>query len=371
MVGRTLLGGNDALRTLDYGNLYSSFRQKRCFCLLQSCHIAIRMKPKVIITDFISEPLDYEREILGDLAEVTALGAEREPQLTGRIEEADVIVMYHLLSIGRETIQRLKHCRFIVRGGVGFDNVDRLAAREQGIDVANVPDYGTEDVADTAIAMMTTLTRGVHLLNSRLRRGDGPWHYSQVAPVWRLRGRVLGVIGIGRIGTAAALRAKALGMDVVFYDPYAPQGMDKALGLRRAETLEALLRQSQVVSVHCPLNEETRMMINAATLALMQPGGFLVNTARGAIVDPQAVVDAITCGHLAGAGLDVLPLEPPDPTDPVIQAWRDPAHPAYDRLILNPHAAFYTEEGLADMRIKSSHNVRRVLLGEKPWNVVN
>ena len=329
------------------------------------------MKAKVIITDFISEPLNYEREILGDLAEVTALGAEREPELAGRIEEADVIMMYHQLSMGRETIQRLKKCRFIVRGGVGFDNVDRVAARERGIDVANVPDYGTEDVADTAIGMMMTLTRGVHVLNSRLRRGEGPWHYSQVAPVWRLRGRVFGVIGIGRIGTAAALRAKALGMEVVFYDPHVPQGWDKALGLHRADTLPELLGQAHVVSAHCPLNDETRAMINARTLGLMKPGGFVINTARGGVVDPHAVLDALTSGHLAGAGLDVLPLEPPDYDDRLIRAWRDPLHPAHDRLILNPHAAFYTEEGLADMRIKSSHNVRRVLLGEKPWNVVN
>jgi len=329
------------------------------------------MKAKVVITDFISEPLSYEREILGDLAEVTALGAEREPELAGRIEEADVIMMYHQLSMGRETIQRLKKCRFIVRGGVGFDNVDRVAARERGIDVANVPDYGTEDVADTAIGMMMTLTRGVHVLNSRLRRSEGPWHYSQVAPVWRLRGRVFGVIGIGRIGTAAALRAKALGMEVVFYDPHVPQGWDKALGLHRADTLPELLGRAHVVSAHCPLNDETRAMINARTLGFMKPGGFVINTARGGVVDPHAVLDAITSGHLAGAGLDVLPLEPPDYDDRLIRAWRDPSHPAHDRLILNPHAAFYTEEGLADMRIKSSHNVRRVLLGEKPWNVVN
>lgn len=329
------------------------------------------MNPKVIITDFISEPLDYEREILGDIADVTALGAAREPELVGRIEEADVIVMYHLLSIGRETIERLKHCRFIVRGGVGFDNVDRVAARERGIDVANVPDYGTEDIADTAIAMMMTLARGVHTLNSRLRRGEGPWHYSQVVPVRRLRGRVFGVIGIGCIGMATALRAKAMGMDVVFYDPLVPQGLDKALGVRCVETLEELLRQAHVLSVHCPLNEHTKAMINAETLALMKPGGFLINTARGGIVDPHAVLGAIASGHLAGAGLDVLPVEPPDAQDPLILAWRDPAHPAHDRLIINPHSAFYTEEGLADMRIKSSHNVRRVLLGEKPWNVVN
>lgn len=329
------------------------------------------MKPQVIITDFIQEPLNYEREILGDIADVTALNALREPDLEGRIEDADVVVLYHQLSLSRKTIERLHKCRFIVRGGVGFDNVDRAVARERGIDVANVPDYGTEDVADSAIAMTMTLTRGVHLLNSRLRREQGPWHYSQAVPVHRLRGRVFGLIGIGSIGTAAALRAKALGMDVVFYDPYIAQGWDKALGVRSADSLEELLCQADVVSLHCPLGDGTRGLINAQTLALMKPGGYLINTARGGIVDTHAVLAALTTGHLAGAGLDVLPLEPPDADDPLLRAWRDPAHPAHDRLILNPHSAFYTEEGLADMRIKSSRNVRRVLLGEKPWNVVN
>ncbi len=329
------------------------------------------MKAKVIITDFIQEPLSYEREILGDLAEVVALDAKHEHELEGRIEEADAVVLYHHLSLGRETIQRLKQCRIIVRGGVGFDNVDRQAARECGIDVANVPDYGTEDIADTAMAMMMTLTRGVHFFNQRLQHGQGPWHYSQAVPLWRLRGRVFGVVGIGRIGMAAALRAKALGMDVVYYDPYVPQGRDKALGLRMAETFEELLKQAHVVSLHCPLSDETRAMINAKSLGLMPKGSFLINTARGGVVDSQAVIDALANGQLAGAGLDVLPAEPPSAQEPLLVAWRDPAHPAHDRLLLNPHSAFYTEEGLADMRTKSSRNVRRVLLGETPWNVVN
>ena len=344
------------------------------------------MKAKVVITDFISEPLDHERAILGDLADVVALNCTHEAQLEGMIEDADVIVVYHLLSIGRGTIERLKRCRLIIRGGVGFDNVDREAARERGIPVCNVPDYGTEDVADTAIAMTMALARGTHFLNSRLRRDQGPWHFSQVVPVWRLRGRVFGIVGLGRIGTAAALRAKALGMDVVFHDPYVSQGRDKSLGIRAAESLEELLGQSHVVSLHCPLTATTKgfvnaetlewmkptaILINTGTLAQMQAGSLLINTARGGVVEVLDVLDAIESGHLAGAGLDVLETEPPDNGHPLIRAWRDSAHPAHDRLILNPHAAFYTEEGLTDMRTKSSRNVRRVLLGQEPWNVVN
>lgn len=328
-------------------------------------------RAKVIITDFVSSPLDLEQGVLGDLADVLALDAFHEDELIGRIEDADALMIYHQFNVSARIIERLEHCKLIVRCGAGVDNVDHAFARTRGIPVANIPDYGTEDVADSAIAMMMTLARGVHVLNSRLRRGELPWNYAHVAPLHRVRGRVCGIIGIGRIGTAAALRAKALGMDVVFYDPYAPDGRDKSLGIRRAETLADLLRQTHLLSVHCPLTPETRHMIRDDTLALLPPGAIVVNTARGAVVDAPAVLRAIERGDLMGAGIDVLEQEPPRDDDPLLQAWRDPKHPAHDRLILNPHSAFYTEEGLRDMRVKGSENVRRVLLGNEPRNVVN
>lgn len=328
-------------------------------------------RAKVVVTDFIIEPLDYERRILGDLADVTALNAFSEDDLKGRIEDADAIMLYHFIRISKATIQRLNHCKLIVRCGVGYDNVDGQAARARGITVANVPDYGTEDVADSAIGMMLSLTRGVHYMNSRLQHGNGPWIYTQVQPLHRLRGRVFGVVGIGRIGTAAALRAKALGMDVLYYDPFVPQGRDKSLGVTAVETLDELLTRAYVISLHCPITPETKHLINRDTLARMQPGSFVVNTARGGVVDVLAVLDAITSGHLRGAAIDVLETEPPPPDHPLIAAWKDPSHPAHDRLILNPHAAFYSEEGLCDMRNKGSQNCRRVLLGQTPYNVVN
>lgn len=328
-------------------------------------------RAKVIVTDFVPEPLDDERRILGDLADVTALDATSEEQLAGHIEEADAIMIYHQFNLTARIIGRLTRCRIIVRCGVGFDNVDHAFARSRGIPVANIPDYGTEDVADSAIAMALSLARGVHFLNSRLRRSEGAWHYSQAAPLHRVRGRVFGVIGLGRIGTAAALRAKALGMDVVFHDPYLPDGREKSLGVRRAETLEELLGQSHVISLHCPLTDETRRLIRDDTLAQLPPGAFVINTARGAVVDAAALLRGIERGHLAGAGLDVLEKEPPGEDDPLLRAWRDPRHPAHDRLIVNPHSAFYTEEGLRDMRVKGSQNVRRVLLGMCARNVVN
>ena len=329
------------------------------------------MSFQVVITDFINPPLGHEQRILGDLAEIVALNAFSEDDLLDHIADADAIMLYHFISLTRKTIERLKHCRLIVRCGVGFDNVDRAAARDKGIPVANVPDYGTEEVADSAIGMLLTLTRGIHYTNSRLQRKEGPWIYEQVRPLHRLRDRVFGIIGLGRIGTATALRAKALGMRVVFYDPYVPDGRDKSLGVTRCETLEDLLAQSDAVSLHCPRTDETQHIINPKTLGQMKPGSFLINTARGGCVDAAAVVDAISENQLRGAALDVLEVEPPLDDDPVMRAWRDPSHPAFDRLIINPHSAFYSEEGLDDMRIKGSQNCRRVLEGKPPRNVVN
>lgn len=328
-------------------------------------------RPRVVITDFITEPLDPERQHLGDIADVVALDALHEDQLVGRIEDADCVVLYHVLSITRKTIERLKHCKLIVRGGVGYDNVDGKAARERGIPVANVPDYGTEDVADTAIGMALSLARGVHFLNSFLQNRKGAWTHLHAAPVPRLRGRVFGIVGVGRIGTAAALRAKALGFEVAYYDPFVPQGRDKSLGIRCVETLEELLAQSYILSLHCPLTPLTRHLINRETIARLPKGAYLVNTARGGVVDVMAVVDALASGHLAGAGIDVLENEPPSDENPILKAWRDPNHPAHDRLILNPHSAFYSEEGSTDMRVKAAQNCRRVLLGKAPVNVVN
>jgi D-3-phosphoglycerate dehydrogenase/C-terminal binding protein len=325
---------------------------------------------RVVIADFITE-LKAEREILGDIAELTALDAASERDLLGHVEDADAVMMYHNIAITKDTIARLKHCKLIVRCGVGYDNVDWRYARERGIPVANVPDYGTEEVADSAVGLMLALTRGITFLNNRLQRKDGPWMYTQAAPLLRLRGRMFGIIGLGRIGTAAAVRAKALGMDVAFYDPHKPDGYDKALGVRRVEKLDDLLRQAFVVSVHCPLTEETRHIIDARAIKLMPDGSYLVNTARGATVDATAIPAAIRSGKLAGAAIDVLPQEPPPDDHPLLAAWRDVADPCHDRVIINPHVAFYAEEGLLDMRVKGSQACRRALLGEPLRNVVN
>ena len=327
--------------------------------------------PKVVITDLIVEPLDFERRVLDGHAEVTALNAMSEAGLEGQVEDADALMVYHYFRLTRKTIERLKNCKIIVRPGVGYDGVDIAAARELGIPVCNVPDYGTEEVADSAIGMALSLARGTHFLNSRLKRSIGEWNVDQATPIRRLRNRVFAIIGCGRIGTATALRAKSCGFDVRFFDPYVPDGLDKALGITRTFDMDDLLTRSHIVSLHTPLTEETRNLIGTKEIASMPPGSFLINTSRGGVVDTEAVVKALSAGHLAGAGIDVLEQEPPAPDSPVITAWRDPEHPAHDRLLLNPHTAFYCEEGAGEFRTKGAAEVLRALRGEPLRNVVN
>ena len=225
--------------------------------------------------------------------------------------------------------------------------------------VCNVPDYGTEEVADHAIMFLLALARRLVVSHEAIRAGN--WDYRTALGAPRLRGKTFGVVGCGRIGTAAALRAKALGLDVVFYDPYLRQGMDKSLGIRRVYTLEDLLEQSHFVSLHCYLDATTRHLINAESIARMRPGAMLINTARGPIVDEAALLDALDSGHLAAAGLDVIEREP-------LEYDRLRLHP---KVLLTPHTAFYSVEGYTELRTKTAEEDRRILLGEPPRNPVN
>ena len=327
--------------------------------------------PRVVITDLWTDDLAPERQVLAELAQVDALGAHDEKELVGRVEDAAALMVNHHVVVSAKTIDRLERCKVIVRCGVGFENIDHQHAATRGIPVAHVPDYGTEEVADTAMGMVLTLTRGICFLNSRVRAGQGPWSYTQVVPLQRLRGAVLGLVGYGAIGMAVAARAKAFGMSVLCFDPYIRPGFDKVMGVRRVDRLEGLLGESYVVSLHCGLTRETRHIINAQTLSSMQRGSFLVNTARGALVDTKVIPEAIASGRLAGAALDVVEAEPPSEEDPLLRAWRDPHHPAHHRVILNPHTAFYAEESLHELRTKAAQACRAALLSEPIQNVVN
>jgi phosphoglycerate dehydrogenase-like enzyme len=261
----------------------------------------------------------------------------------------------------------------IVRAGVGFDHIDLKAAGRAGIPVCNTPDYGTSEVADHAIALMLALTRGIVCFHEHLVRDPVGGFDSALAPlVRRLRGRTFGVVGFGRIGTATALRAKAFGFKVVGYDPYVSAGTEIAIGIERLGSLEALLEVADVVSLHCPLSDETRGMIGPEAFRQMRSNAILINTARGQLVDVPAMIAAIREGVIGGAGIDVLPQEPPDHKDEIAVAYRDlRAAGIADRLIVTPHAAWASPESRADARRLSVETAMMYLANGHLRNLVN
>ena len=328
------------------------------------------MRARVFVTDFIAAP-DVEQQVLADLADVVVVGEEDDRRFPEELFDADALLVWHA-RVTTRTVERLSRCRAIVRYGVGYDNLDVEAAAARGIAVCNNPDYGTEEVADSVWALLLSLARGVLVFNGEVRDGPRGWDWSAARPLRRLRGRTLGIIGLGRIGTAVALRARPFGLAVLFYDPYKPDGYDKALGVMRAETLGELLAMSDIVSVHTPLTRETQGMINASFLERMRPGACLVNTARGAILESTACLEPfLRSGHLQGVALDVLPTEPLPPDDPLISAWRRQETWIRHRLLITPHAAFYSEEAFVEMRRKASAMVRAALEGHPLRNIVN
>ena len=325
-------------------------------------------KFRVQITDYIAPPALFEERVLSDIAEVICLEQIGEAALEGKIEDADALLVFHTVKISGASIRRLKKCRGIVRCGVGYDNVDLAAAGEKGIDVCNVPDYGVDEVADHAMALMLACARGLRFTEHRLRKNRTPWSIRVLQPLQRLAGATFGVIGLGRIGTATAMRAKAFRMRVVACDPYIPDGMDKALDVTLM-SLDELMAVSDVVSVHTPLTEETLRIVGAPQLARMKPHAILINTARGKCVDVQALTESLKEGKIGGAGLDVLPDEPPEVNEPIVTLWQQ-EEPLVN-LLITPHSAFYSEHSLEEMRIKAAEEVRRILLGKRPHNVVN
>jgi phosphoglycerate dehydrogenase-like enzyme len=271
-----------------------------------------------------------------------------------------------------QDLKRFPRLRAICRMGVGYDNLDRVAAAERQIMILNVPDYGTTEVADHAMALALSLRRGL-LLHHERQRATPPaiWRYIDDPLVRRSSVQTFGIVGMGRIATAVALRAKAFGFRVVFYDPHLPNGVELGLGVERAPTLEALLSQTDTLSVHTPLTRETRGLLGLQELSLLPKGAVVVNTARGPIVDIDALATLLKCGHLAGVGLDVVPVEPPvEPVPELIRAYRTQEDWTLGRLIITPHSAFYTPQAWDDIRSKSAETMRAALLGPRAQNVI-
>jgi D-3-phosphoglycerate dehydrogenase len=305
-----------------------------------------------LLTDSDRFPFDAD-----DRAALAAEGVElrelpgHEPDaVVAAARGADVVFVYHA-RFTRETIARLNALRVLARCGAGYDNIDVAAARERGIEVVYVPDYGIDDVADHALGLILACARKIALCDRRVRAGDWP-AYGELAPMRRLRGRTLGLYGYGRIGRNLSEKGRALGLRVLAHDPY----VDEATATR-----DELIGESDFLSIHVPLTEETRHLIGPAELAAMRPGAVLVNTARGPVVDTLALAAALRSGRLAGAGIDVFE-EAPLAAD----------HPLRDceTAVLTPHSAAFTEESVTEVRKRSIADALRLLRGERPVNPV-
>jgi D-3-phosphoglycerate dehydrogenase len=305
----------------------------------------------VAVTDSVFPNLDPAREVLAKIGAELRL-ADPVPR------DADAILTtYAKLSAG--LIQELKQCRIIARFGIGVDNVDIPAATQAGIVVTRVPDYCLDEVSDHTMALLLALVRKIPSSNARTQ--SGRWEMRAVIPIRRLRGTVLGLVAFGHIPQLVAPKAQAFGIRVVTYDPYVSKQVAERAGVEQVE-FDELLEISDYISIHTPLLPATHHLFNADVFRRMKPTAYLINTARGPIVDEAALAAALDQGHLAGAALDVMEQEPPPASSPLFGS---------DNVIVTPHTSYYSEESLVDLQTKAAEEVVRVLTGQTPRNPVN
>ncbi|GIK79320.1 MAG: C-terminal binding protein [Pseudorhodoplanes sp.] len=312
---------------------------------------------RIAVTDYVEPPFDIEAGVLPAGAELVALNAHDEAaMLAAPLESFDALLVWHA-PVTANVARRLTRCRIVVRYGVGFDAIDTAALGAQGIPFCNTPDYGTEEVADTACAMILALQRKIVSYDRMSRRIKEGWQEHVLPPLQRTNAATLGVVGVGRIGTAVMNRMRPFGWQLIGFDPYQPSGHEKAIGYRRVRRLHDLLVASDVVTIHCPLNGETRGMVDESFLRAMKQGAMLVNTARGGILAGlDALHRVLKSGHLAAAALDVLPEEPPSP-HALLDAWRSDAEWLCGRFLINPHSAYYSTQAWHEMRAKTAETV--------------
>jgi len=312
----------------------------------------------VIHTDPHHTDFSHERaELDGIGATLRTLNVTTEEAVAAACREADALLVTYA-KIGRTAFAGMPKLKIVVRTGVGYDVVDLAAATERKVMVCNVPDYCVSDLTEHAMALLLTWWRRIPELDQQVRR-EG-WG-RMVRPVYRLEGKTLGILGLGRMGQALAVRAKGFGLKLVACDPHVPDEVFRGLGVRRVE-LEELCRVSDILSIHSLLNAETRHLIDARTLALMKPTALIVNTARGGVVQTDDLAAAIREGRIGGAALDVVE-EEPLPMD----------HPlrSLPRVILTPHAAWYSEEAEPDLRRRSAQIIVEGLTGKRPASLLN
>ena len=325
---------------------------------------ARKRKPLVAVLDWKPAPASsngvaVEKQILGKIAHAKYFLISTETDLSPEALNADAIILWQNTKVTEQIMAKMVNCRVIVRNGVGYDTVDIDAAARLGIPVCNVPDYGTEEVADHAIALAMAQVRQLFPLNQEAKQLGWKLHIKD--KLRRLSTLTFGIVGLGRIGTACALRAKALGFRVMFHDPYLPPGAHKAVGVERADSLPELLKQADVLSLHTPLTDETKYLIAEKELALMKPTAYVVNTSRGAVIKKKAILNALRKGTIAGAGLDVIEDEP----------LKTRAEAKTPNLIATCHAAFCSVEGMVEMRTTSARIAKQAIQGRPLDNVVN
>jgi D-3-phosphoglycerate dehydrogenase len=313
---------------------------------------------RVAVSDSVFPNLDPARDLLSAIgAELLMAPASTPDGIVQVAADADALLVTYA-KITAEMIEQMQRCRIISRFGIGVDNVDLAAASSAGIVVTKVPDYCIDEVSDHTLALLLALGRKISLANAQVQRGR--WEMPAVVPIHRLRGSILGLVGFGRIPQLVAPKAKAFGLRVLAFDPYMPVDRFGQAGVERVE-FSQLLRDSDYVSIHTPLLPETRGLFNADAFKQMKPSAYLINTARGPIVDEEALAQALEAGQLAGAALDVMPREPPI-NSPLI---------GRENVIITPHTSFYSEESLLELQRKAAEEVVAVLTGKPPRNPVN
>jgi phosphoglycerate dehydrogenase-like enzyme len=304
-----------------------------------------------------------ERQIGGDLVDLRVDKWRGPSQIDDDLlAEADGLLIWQM-TLDAPRIKRLQNCKIIVRCGTGYNNIDVVAASTRNIPVCNTPDYGTAEVADHTIALLLALERGLLPFDEALRADPVTnFDHRVFMDGRRLAGRVFGTIGLGPVGIATALRAKAFGLKVVTYDPYMPRGQERALGVDRVESLGELLPLVDILSLHAALTTETANLMNAGTLGKLKPGATILNTARGGLIEWDALYDAMKDGHVRSAGLDVLPTEPPNPIPKLLRAHIDREPWLKGRILITPHAAWSSVESRDDVRIISMRTVMGYLM---------
>jgi D-3-phosphoglycerate dehydrogenase / 2-oxoglutarate reductase len=312
------------------------------------------MRPKVLIAYAGATDTSIEQSILQGIDADVVLTADLEsPAARAAAREADGI-MVTVQTVPADLISTMENCKIICRVGTGIDAIDIPAASARGIWVTNVPDYSIDEVSAHAIALALAQLR--NLFRHRDAVLTGEWRYQAEYPIQRLSNLTLGILGLGRIGKASAKKGRGLGMRVIAHDPYIDEDEFVVAGVERVDWQE-LLAESDVLTLHVPLTAETRKIVNAEALALMKPTAYLVNTARGDVIDIDAMVAAVKAGTIAGAGLDVLPTEPPPPGHQILHD---------DRIIITPHIGWASMEAGHDVKIRGAEDVVRAILGKAP-----